>query len=107
MSANRLTILAAGTIVRGDVFSQDLLVVEGGVQGKVVASQVIIKGTGWVQGSVTCHSLSIELGGVVDGQVNVTQKEGLPLAAQPQTATLENNGQKALPGAPEPPGGEV
>ncbi|MBU1274375.1 MAG: polymer-forming cytoskeletal protein [Proteobacteria bacterium] len=98
MSANQLTILAAGTIVRGDLFSQDLLVVEGGVQGNVVANKVVIKGTGWVQGTLTCRDLSIELGGVVDGQVNVTQKDDLLMAARAQTAALDNGGQKALPG---------
>lgn len=96
MSANQLTILAAGTIVRGDVFAQDTLVVEGGVQGNVVARKVVVKATGWVQGSLTCRSLTIELGGVVDAQVEVLETGMLMKPAQAQTPTLQNNGNKAL-----------
>lgn len=96
MSANQLTILAAGTIVRGDVFARDTLVVEGGVQGNVVARKVVVKGTGWVQGSLTCRSLTIELGGVVDAQVEVLETGVLMKPAQAQNSTLQNNGNKAL-----------
>lgn len=96
MSANQLTILAAGTIVRGDVFAQDTLVVEGGVQGSVVAHRVVVKGTGWVQGKLTCRSLTIELGGVVDAEVDVVETGVLTKPAQAHKSTLQNNGSKAL-----------
>ncbi|MBU1156160.1 MAG: polymer-forming cytoskeletal protein [Proteobacteria bacterium] len=96
MSANQLTILAAGTIVRGDVFAQDTLVVEGGVQGNVVAHRVVVKGTGWIQGSLTCRSLSIEQGGVVDAEVEVVETGMLMKPAQARNCALPNNGSKAL-----------
>ena len=97
MSVNQLTILAAGTIVRGDVFAQDTLVIEGGVQGNVVAHRVVVKGTGWVQGALTCRSLTIELGGVVDGQVEVVQKGAIMKPAHPQSGALQEGEKKALP----------
>ena len=96
MSANQLTILAAGTIVRGDVFAQDTLVVEGGVQGSVVAHRVVVKGTGWIQGKLTCRSLTIELGGVVDADVEVVETGVLTKPAQAQNSALQNDGSKAL-----------
>lgn len=107
MSANQLTILAAGTIVRGDVFAQDTLVVEGGVQGNVVAHQVVVKGTGWIQGSLTCRSLSIELGGVVDAEVEVLETGMLMKPAQAQNSSLQNNGNKALLQEPSAPKDEA
>ncbi|BEQ14988.1 polymer-forming cytoskeletal protein [Desulfoferula mesophila] len=73
MPANQLTILAAGTVVRGNVYAQDTLVVEGGVQGCVVAHRVVVKNGGWIQGSLSCRSLSIEAGGMVDAQVQVVE----------------------------------
>lgn len=97
MSVNELTILAAGTMMRGDVFAQDTLVIEGGVQGNVVAHRVVVKGTGWVQGSLTCRALSIELGGVVDGQVHVTETGALMKSAQDQPGVLQGDGVRALP----------
>lgn len=89
MKYNALTILAAGTFVQGDLFSQDTLVVEGGVQGNVVGDRVIVKASGWVQGSLTCRSLSIELGGIVEGQVQVTSQDALPRPAEADRAALE------------------
>jgi len=97
VSANQLTIIAAGTILRGDLFSQDLLVVEGGVQGSVVADRVIIKDNGWVKGNLSCRSLSIELGGIVDGEVRVEERTSLPRPAQAETGKLEQDGRRALP----------
>ena len=108
MATNHLTIIAAGTILRGDLFSRDLLVVEGGVQGNVAADRVIIKDNGWVKGNLSCRSLSIELGGIVDGEVRVEETASLPRPAQAETAQLEQEGQRALPQGPEatPPGEE-
>ncbi len=104
MSGNQLTIIAPGTMVRGDLFCQDLLVVEGGVQGNVAADRVIIKGRGWVRGNLRCRSLSIELGGIVDGDVTVEEDFVRMLKpAQAQTNEIERNGQKALPPNHEAP----
>ncbi|MCF8031569.1 MAG: polymer-forming cytoskeletal protein [Desulfarculaceae bacterium] len=97
MAANQLTIIAPGTIVRGDLFSQDLLVVEGGVQGNVVGDRVIIKGDGWVRGNLRCRSLSIELGGIVDGEVTVEDDADQLKTARAANRELESQGQKALP----------
>ena len=91
MKSNPLTILAAGTFLRGDLFSQDTLVVEGGVQGNVAGDRVIVKASGWVKGSLTCRSLSIELGGIVEGQVQVTSQDALPRPAEAERTSLEQN----------------
>lgn len=107
MSVNELTILAAGTMMRGDVFAQDTLVIEGGVQGNVVAHRVVVKGTGWVQGSLTCRALTIELGGVVDGQVHVVETGALMKPAQDQPVALQGDGVKALPEGQAQPEGEA
>ncbi|MCB2226509.1 MAG: polymer-forming cytoskeletal protein [Desulfarculaceae bacterium] len=107
MAPNQLTVIAPGTIVRGDLFSQDLLVVEGGVQGNVVAERVIIKGGGWVQGNLRCASLSIELGGIVDGEVTVEDAALLPRPVKAEQGELGQRDQKALPnGAEEPAPGD-
>ncbi len=78
MGGNSLTILSAGTFVRGDVYSEDTLVIEGGIEGNVAANRVIVKPKGWVHGDLNCSSLSIEPGGVVDGEVKVAQAPALP-----------------------------
>ncbi|MCB2192386.1 MAG: polymer-forming cytoskeletal protein [Deltaproteobacteria bacterium] len=96
MSSNQLTILAANTIVRGDIFAQDTLVIEGGVQGNVVARRVVVKGTGWVQGTLTCRSLSIEMGGVVDAEVEVVETGMLMKPAQAETSVLPGAGKAML-----------
>ena len=88
MPANQLTILAAGTIVRGDVFAQDTLVVEGGVQGSVVAHRVVVKNGGWIQGSLACRSLTIEAGGLVDAQVEVVEGGMLMKPARAEISSL-------------------
>lgn len=89
MQTNPLTILATGTFFRGDLFSQDTLVVEGGVQGNVVGERVIVKPSGWIQGTLTCRALSIELGGIVEGRVHVTSEMALPNPAQAEKSALE------------------
>ncbi|MFH2125696.1 MAG: polymer-forming cytoskeletal protein [Pseudomonadota bacterium] len=104
MSANQLTRRAAGTLVRGDVFAQDTLVVEGGVQGNVVAKRVVVKATGWIQGTLTCRSLSIELGGVVDAEVEVVENGMLMKPAQARNDALPSNASKAL--LEQPPASE-
>lgn len=81
---NKLTILAGGTYLRGDVFSDDILIVEGGLEGNLMGNRVIVKSTGWIQGNVTCRSLSIEMGGIVNGAMRVSSTEALP-PAQPDS----------------------
>ena len=77
---NKLTILASGTYFRGDVFSDDILIVEGGLEGNLMGNRVIVKSTGWIHGNVTCRSLSIELGGIINGSVRVSMGDSLPPA---------------------------
>jgi hypothetical protein len=84
LSDNNLTVLASGTFVRGDLFSEDVLVIEGGVEGNIVGARVIVKARGWVHGDLSCRSLSIEPGGVVDGAVKVATKPSLPGRAEPE-----------------------
>ncbi|GEM_PF-1283276 len=85
MGENRFTVLASGTFVRGDLFSEDTLIIEGGVEGNIVGARVIVKARGWVHGDVTCRALSIEPGGVVDGAVKVSTQPSLPPGqAQPE-----------------------
>ena len=72
--ANNLTILAQGVLVRGNVFSEDVLVVEGGVEGNLFGNKIIIKGTGRVQGDLNCRSLSIETGGILNGMIKVSSE---------------------------------
>ena len=100
MVGNNLTILAAGTFVRGDIFSDDVLVIEGGVEGNIRGNKVIVKALGWLRGNLQCSSLSIELGGVVDGEVVVCSPEARPALAQAE--------RQALPGTEVPflPNGE-
>lgn len=99
MSDNNLTVLASGTFVRGDLFSEDVLVIEGGVEGNIVGARVIVKARGWVHGDLSCRSLSIEPGGVVDGAVKVATKPALPGREEPgalpeaeETYSLPMNG---------------
>ena len=91
MSDNKLTVLASGTFVRGDLFSEDVLVIEGGVEGNIVGGRVVVKARGWVHGDLTCRSLSIEPGGVVDGAVKVATKPSLPPGQDPQVL-IEGDG---------------
>ena len=86
---NSLTILAAGTFVRGDVFSEDVLVIEGGIEGNIMGNRVIVKPKGWIHGDLVCRSLSIEPGGVVDGEVKVTVNGAtLPPPSQAEMESL-------------------
>jgi hypothetical protein len=108
LSDNNLTVLASGTFVRGDLFSEDVLVIEGGVEGNIVGARVIVKARGWVHGDLSCRSLSIEPGGVVDGAVKVATKPSLPGRAEPEalpegpdTHTLPDNGQSQTEAAEE------
>lgn len=96
MSDNNLTVLASGTFVRGDLFSEDVLVIEGGVEGNIVGSRVIVKARGWVHGDLSCRSLSIEPGGVVDGAVKVATKPSLPGRAE-QEALPDTETEHTLP----------
>ncbi len=107
MSDNNLTVLASGTFVRGDLFSEDLLVIEGGVEGNIVGARVIVKARGWVHGDLSCRSLSIEPGGVVDGAVKVAIKPSLPGRAEPEALpegeahSLPMNGESEIDGPEE------
>lgn len=93
MMGNNLTILAAGTFVRGDVFSDDVLVIEGGIEGNIMGNRVIVKAKGWVHGDLVCRSLSIEPGGVVDGEVKVTiNGASLPPPSRAEMESLPLNG---------------
>ncbi|MCA1905956.1 MAG: polymer-forming cytoskeletal protein [Desulfarculus sp.] len=74
MAGNKLTVLSAGTFIRGDLYSQDVLVVEGGIEGNIVGNRVIIKNKGWVHGNLLARSLCIEPGGVVDGAMKVHEQ---------------------------------
>jgi cytoskeletal protein CcmA (bactofilin family) len=96
LSDNNLTVLASGTFVRGDLFSEDVLVIEGGVEGNIVGARVIVKARGWVHGDLSCRSLSIEPGGVVDGAVKVATKPSLPGRAEPE-ALPEGDDSYSLP----------
>lgn len=86
MPGNSLTILSAGTLFRGDVYSEDILIIEGGVEGNVSGNRVIVKPKGWVHGDIACRSLSIEPGGVVDGEVKVAHTQALPAEGAPAEA---------------------
>ena len=70
--ANSITILAAGTFIRGDLYSDDILIVEGGIEGNVVGNKVVVKSNGWVHGDLACKSLLIEMGGLLNGYVRVS-----------------------------------
>ena len=96
MSGNSLTILSGGTFVRGDVYSQDVLVVEGGIEGNIVGNRVIVKPQGWVHGDLTCRSLSIEPGGVVDGAIKVSDSGSLPSPAMVEQELLMGEESQAL-----------
>jgi len=98
VSDNKLTVLAGGTFVRGDLFSEDTLVIEGGVEGNIVGSRVIVKSRGWVHGDLTCRSLSIEPGGVVDGAVKVATKPSLPEAGETKAIAQGTNEASLPPG---------
>lgn len=111
MKDNNLTILGNGTFVRGDVFSEDALIVEGGVEGNIVGNRVIVKARGWIHGDLTCRSLSIEPGGVVDGAVKVAASGKLPPGkAEPEALpegesvnlALDGEAEKPEPEQPEP-----
>lgn len=98
MAGNILTVLSAGTYVRGDVFSQDTLVVEGGIEGNLVGNRVIIKRQGWVHGNLSCRALSIEPGGVVDGDVHVSSSLSLEDVRTAGAQALAAGAAGALPG---------
>lgn len=96
MSGNSLTILSGGTFVRGDVYSQDVLVIEGGIEGNIVGNRVIVKPQGWVHGDLTCRSLSIEPGGVVDGAIKVSDSSSLPSPAMVEQEFLAGQQAQSL-----------
>ena len=91
--SNSITILAPGTFIRGDLFSDDLLIVEGGIEGTIVGNRVIIKPQGWIHGDLTCRSLSIEVGGLMNGSIFVS--------SSPALSFLTWSEQQALPSLEE------
>ena len=97
MAGSNLTILAKGTYIQGEVFSEDMLVVEGGFEGNLVGDRVIIKSSGQVQGDLNCRSLSIEKGGILNGDIRVLSD----LAALPDPSTQP--APKAMPPQPAIP----
>lgn len=98
MAGKDLTILSPGTFIRGDLFSADVLVIEGGVEGNIRGDRVIVKPRGWIHGDVTCRSLSIEPGGLVDGTVKVEAKTDIKIPAMAESFQLaQASGSPALP----------
>lgn len=95
--ANNITILAAGTFIRGDLFNDDVLIVEGGVEGNVVGNRVIIKAKGWLHGQLSCRSLSIEPGGQVHGYLRVTLDSSTSLPAMEPIVLLEESTDSSEP----------
>ncbi len=69
-----ISIIAPGTFIRGDLFSDDMLIVEGGVEGNVVGNRTVIKNGGWIHGDLVCRALSIEMGGMMNGKIKVSQQ---------------------------------
>ncbi len=102
---NSLTVLAAGTFIRGDVFSEDILVIEGGIEGNIMGNRVIVKAKGWIHGDLVCRSLSIEPGGVVDGEVKVTVNgAALPPPGRAEMESLSFNSTSLIEVTSEPGG---
>lgn len=97
MQSNSLTLLAPGTMVRGDIFSENILVVEGGVEGNIRGNRVLVKSSGWVHGNLACRSLSIEPGGLVDGYIKVADMPSLPPGKAENQALPESTDQDTEP----------
>lgn len=95
MRENDLTIVAPGTFIRGKLFSDNILVIEGGVEGDIRGNRIIVKPNGWVHGDVLCRSLSIEPGGIVDGSVKVQTGGEMLLPAEKARNTLESGEDEA------------
>lgn len=97
--ANSISIIAPGTFIRGDLFSDDMLIIEGGVEGNVVGGRLIIKSGGWVHGDLICRSLSIEVGGIMNGKIKISMEpvptflawnEGVKALSLPETTGTAN-----------------
>ena len=101
---SNLTILARGTYIQGEVFSDDLLVVEGGIEGNLKGDRVIIKSSGQVQGDLNCRSLSIETGGILNGDIRVlSDLAALPDPSQPAGGYAVSQPVSKPPPLPETP----
>jgi hypothetical protein len=92
--ASNISIIAAGTFIRGSLYSDDVLIIEGGIEGKVIGNQIIIKTNGWMQGELACRSLLIESGGMLNGFIRVSNEpnqaflawsESQPVLPEPAT----------------------
>jgi cytoskeletal protein CcmA (bactofilin family) len=100
LAGNNLTILAKGTYIRGDVYSEDMLVLEGGFEGNLTGDRVVIKNSAQVQGDLNCRSLSIESGGILNGEVRVISD----LAALPDPSQVPDPEiQPGYNGSDQPP----
>lgn len=78
-----LTIVAAGTVITGNIRCEGALKVEGSIDGSVEnARQVMLAREGSIRGDVTADEVVV--GGVIDG--NVTAEERLEL----QTTAVVN-----------------
>jgi cytoskeletal protein CcmA (bactofilin family) len=91
-------ILSSGTLVRGDIYSEGVLVIEGVVEGSIIGNRVYVKPKGKVKGTVSCRSLVIEKGGIVNGSLKVVDtpslstNESLPKVPQLEQAPTTPEG---------------
>lgn len=68
-----LTIIAAGTIIAGDIDCTGVLKVEGTIEGNVrQARQVLLARDGAIHGHVSAHEVVV--GGVIDGNVQASDR---------------------------------
>lgn len=77
--SNSATLISSGTILKGDVKSENDLRIDGTIHGNIHCTAKIIVGpTGFVEGNI--EGLNADITGKVDGNVSV--KELLQLKAQ-------------------------
>lgn len=75
-----LTIVAAGTVIAGDISCPGALKVEGQIDGAVLkARQVMLAREGSIRGDVTADEVVV--GGVIDGNVSATDRLELQTTA--------------------------
>ncbi len=85
MNGNNINVIAAGTVLTGDIVAKSECRIDGSIKGNIKCdSKVIIGQTGMLEGDVECHS--IEIRGKV--KANVTAKELIALSS---TAILAGN----------------
>lgn len=75
-----LTIIAAGTVVAGDISCPGALKIEGQIDGAVLrARQVMLAREGSIRGDVTADEVVV--GGVIDGNVSASDRLELQTTA--------------------------